>query len=412
VKTLCTVILGLLAASPATAAEWKGTVEPVDGVPHVMNPAAPRDGVATLQLEELWRLGGNSESDDEFFGVVTAVRTDAEGNVYLLDSQLSEVKVFDADGAYLRTIGREGEGPGEFRRPFDIAFTPSGDLGVFQMMPGKIVQLTTAGDPDGEFPLPVLEDGARRMLRGGALAGDRMIVFGMDQKFGEGKVEITSVLSAFDAKGNEVATYFTRSRTMNFGQPEFDERKSPMANWSADAAGTVYAVPDFGDYRIHVWNPDGSPRRVIERAYEHRMRTPEEIEEAKTRIIIRGPVDPKITVADYSPDIAGLYAMDDGTLWVATSRGRTDDKPDYLGTFDVFDGDGRFVKQVALQGEGNSEEDGFVITDDRVFVLRHLSSARSSMWGADNENADDDEEVEPMAVICYRLDRSSLVAAE
>ena len=40
---------------------------------------------------------------------------DSKGNVYILDQKPATIKAYGADGTFLRTIGREGSGPGEFR---------------------------------------------------------------------------------------------------------------------------------------------------------------------------------------------------------------------------------------------------------------------------------------------------------
>ena len=42
------------------------------------------------------------------------VAVDGQGRVYVNDSKESAIRVFDAAGAYLKTIGRAGQGPGEF----------------------------------------------------------------------------------------------------------------------------------------------------------------------------------------------------------------------------------------------------------------------------------------------------------
>lgn len=45
-----------------------------------------------------------------------AIVADSKGNVYILDSKPPVIKVYGPDGAFLRTIGRDGSGPGEFRQ--------------------------------------------------------------------------------------------------------------------------------------------------------------------------------------------------------------------------------------------------------------------------------------------------------
>jgi hypothetical protein len=153
---------------------------------------------------------------------------------------------------------------------------------------------------------------------------------------------------------------------------------------------------------IHVWNPDGTLLRVQTRSYEHLQRTKQEMEDQKSRFIIRGPIDPKIVVSEYQPDVRTLFPRDDGTLWVLTSRGMKSAGENTLGTFDVFDRDGRYLRQVTLGGQGNPEEDLYVLSGDRVFVLTQYVSAARSMFGGNGAESEDEEAV-PMEVICYAL---------
>ncbi len=85
-----------------------------DGTLHVINGAEPSGGRQTMNLEELWRVGG--EDDEEtVFGIITKVLIDDDNNIYLLDAQLSEISVFSPEGELINTLGREGEGPGDLR---------------------------------------------------------------------------------------------------------------------------------------------------------------------------------------------------------------------------------------------------------------------------------------------------------
>ena len=150
--TRVAVLLGVaiaVSAVPVPAAAWKGRETVVEGVRHVDNPAEGILPPLTVTAKELWRVGGDADADEELFGVIEALTTDPAGNVYLLDKQLSEVKVFSRDGGYLRTVGREGEGPGEFRAGLGLFFTPEGRLAVLQGAPPKVVLFTAAGEPAG-----------------------------------------------------------------------------------------------------------------------------------------------------------------------------------------------------------------------------------------------------------------------
>lgn len=60
------------------------------------------------------RLGGaDAEGATSFVGV-SAVSVGPAGAIYVLDDGRADVTVFDESGAFVRTIGRRGEGPGEF----------------------------------------------------------------------------------------------------------------------------------------------------------------------------------------------------------------------------------------------------------------------------------------------------------
>ena len=61
------------------------------------------------------------ETPDEF-GRVSAVALGPDGTVFVADDANSEIRVFGLDGAHLRTFGRDGEGPGEFRSLYSIAW--------------------------------------------------------------------------------------------------------------------------------------------------------------------------------------------------------------------------------------------------------------------------------------------------
>ena len=97
---------------------------------------SPRDGTTVLRAHEVWRLG----SDDEtIIGLPYDVALGPDGNIYVLDIKTFDVKVLSPKGELLRTIGRKGEGPGEFSSPSSLVFLSKDVVGVSQAQPGRIV---------------------------------------------------------------------------------------------------------------------------------------------------------------------------------------------------------------------------------------------------------------------------------
>jgi len=405
---IAALLLSGLSATVLFAGPWQGQEALEDGVTHLMNPAEPSGTPLVIGLEELWRIGGDTDAEGEFFGVIGEIDSDDAGNVYLLDIQLSEVKLFSSDGSYIRTIGREGEGPGEFRRPIDLFLTSDGKAAVLQIMPGKIVLLEPDGTPSGEWPLTEDPVAGNLTVWAGEDAGDHIVVELTTMTL-EGTGGTRTVrLAAISPEGKELTRYFESSSKLNFAMLEIDERVGFRPAWETGADGRLYVVPTYGEYEIHVFQPDGKLERVITRDYEPLMRTDQEKAEMRSRFIIRGPTtEPKITVSEHHPDIARLFPRDDGTLWVLSSRGRTDLPDGAMTLFDVYDDEGHFVREVTLEGEGDAMEDAFVFLHDRLYVVTSYRQAVKSMNAGEATAEDsevDDEEPMPMEVICYRLD--------
>jgi len=67
---------------------------------------------------ELWRLGGPDATEHEAFSQEPALVVDRSGNAFVRSRNPPHVAVFSRDGEYVTSIGRSGEGPGEFSIAF------------------------------------------------------------------------------------------------------------------------------------------------------------------------------------------------------------------------------------------------------------------------------------------------------
>ncbi|MCZ6765462.1 MAG: 6-bladed beta-propeller [bacterium] len=402
------------AVGPAVADQWQGQEVEKEGVTHVMNPAAPAESPSTSEARELWRLGGDTDDDDEFFGVISTILTDDEGNVYLLDGQLNHVMIYSPTGDFMREIGREGEGPGEFRSATGMFFTPEGDVAVIQSFPGKIVILTREGDPIGDYPLPEPEGAGFFVLVNGQSYGSNVVLQGGVMSMNEQRWQQERYLASVDKTGTEVAKYHSDTRVIDFANPIMDDRAWDTFDrrWTVGSDGRVYAATVYQDYAISVWNADGTMNRVIEREYTHRKRTTDEMQIMENMMGVFAKRIPNCTVkiTEWTKDIETMYVHDDGTMWVLTSDGSRDLPDGSLGVFDIFDPQGRFVRQVTIMGEGNPMRDGYYFVGDRLYVVTDLVQASISLQ-AQGETIDlGGEEPEPMSVICYQMDEELITS--
>lgn len=128
-----TVLVAMSLAAPATHAQESVRIR-------------PSGSQAQLILEEVLSIGSLSGEHDAF-GRVTGVAMDSRGRILVADERAHHFKVFDRSGTYLATVGRRGEGPGEFAAPSGIVVTP-GDT-VFVLDPERA--LISVFSPDYEW---------------------------------------------------------------------------------------------------------------------------------------------------------------------------------------------------------------------------------------------------------------------
>ncbi len=415
-KGLLFVLVGalvLLCAPWAFGAQWQGTEsKDADGVVHVVSPADPSDGNKTVELKELWRIGGDTDDDDQIFGLISKILTDDKGDLYALDSQLSEIKVFSPEGEYLRTIGREGEGPGEFRGAQDMFFLPSGNIAVLQVFPGRLVVLKPDGEPADDHSLPSADEGGFVLLyRGGGAVGKNLVLSIGINHFAEGVFDQTREVVAIDGKGAIQQTLHSEKRSLTMSSPIFTESEWSSFDrvWTVGEDGLAYIPTEWNKYQIKVCDGSGAVR-YIERAYEPRKRTGEEKDRWQKiydEFTKRQVPNSTWKIEDNDRDVGQIFPREDGSVWVLSSRGQLDAPEGTVGVFDVFDAKGHFRQQVTLKGDGDPMKDGYFISGDRFFVVTDFLSAAMTANGG-SADVLEEENPEPMSVICYKLDGTQL----
>lgn len=106
------------------------TVDTVGTTVVVTNPAAPSGPADTLHARPVATIGAEEGAAEMMFGSISSIAVDEVGRIYVADAMAGDVRVYTPEGRFVERIGREGDGPGEFRRPTGLAFGPSINLYV------------------------------------------------------------------------------------------------------------------------------------------------------------------------------------------------------------------------------------------------------------------------------------------
>ncbi len=406
-RRLMTTTLSLLCLLTAVAA-LAGQADLPEGVALVESGAEPPEGQQVIRLEEMWRAGG--EDGEILFGHIFRAKADADGNVYLLDTQLSEVPVFSPDGEHVKTLSRDGEGPGETHEPVDLTFLPDGSLGILQRFPGKVVRIDLEGMPLGDIILADATAGGFTALFTGRCRGDQLMFVVQRATREETSSVRTFEVSRYDVAGNELARCFTRQSVVDFTNPVIRESQIlDVAIFGSTIApdGCVYVTTEYDRYTINVYSPDGSLHHVIERDFETRARN--EIESGRIEGVFefwanRGGQVMPIEIYDCAPTVTDLYVDDANRLWVEHSRSAETGPDEAMLTYDVFDGDGKFERQVALVCEGDPLNDElFRVRDDMVVLVKGSIPAMYASMAGGAAETDESAAAADMEVVCYRI---------
>ncbi|MCY3808166.1 MAG: 6-bladed beta-propeller [Gemmatimonadetes bacterium] len=321
---------------------------------------------ATLVAEV--SIGELDGPEELLFGSIWSIAVDDDHNVYVFDGQAQEVRVFDSAGVYVETLGRPGEGPGEFSRAEAIAMLADGRLVVRN--PGN-QRLEVFGPEAGETDQWAYNAGG--LHTSSPLYTDvngRTFVDAPDLSVGGFAVE----LIVFGPEGTQIDTLPVPSGT--YEPPLLEARQggisashpvplSPELLWTVHPSGH-FLTGFSADYRIDLPRDDGVLR--VERAAdpvpaheEERANERAGVVEYMRRMVPdwtwNGPPIP-----EHKPFFHELLAGRDGRIWVrlATEAQRVENEdhdpedPSSMPVdwreplrYDVFEPDGTYLGVVA-----------------------------------------------------------------
>ncbi|MXY31941.1 MAG: hypothetical protein F4043_13515 [Gammaproteobacteria bacterium] len=363
-------------------------------------PAVAQDRSLTLESTEIYRAGGaDAQEEWAFFGPGLQLRFDEAGILVVLDALNKRVVVIGPDGQLVRVIGREGEGPGEFRSAMAFAVWRDGrfavpDLGhsaiqVFSPE-GELERFVRMNDEDRPGSSALFHSEIRADQR-----GERIIARGvggvlvamanrMNRRMGYQEDETSSgvddrALETLDFSGDVVVSrpilQGWRAPRLETGLSPADEADwgqvvasmedryfEPGFHWDVLPDGTL-AYSDSTAYAIRLASPDGSVTDVLRRplspepvsarirratiAY-HLERLEERLERPPSTGLPFMAPDPegrrrRIRERGFYheiPVVRGLKATWDGGLWI---QRRGEDPWDDDGSIDVFSPDREYL---------------------------------------------------------------------
>lgn len=98
------------------------------------------------QLVEHGRIGSLDGALENSFTEINSIAVTESGTVYVNDAHELSIREFGADGKFVRWIGRDGEGPGEFRSIAGVSILPDGRLAAWDRGNRRITVFAAGGE--------------------------------------------------------------------------------------------------------------------------------------------------------------------------------------------------------------------------------------------------------------------------
>ncbi len=120
VSRLLALLIPLAACEPGGAPAPLARIDTLHpGLIQVTSPAPTgwTDSARAWHYRVTLRLQPDEQSPGELLQP-TGIAVDGWGRIYVVERKPASIKVYDSAGSFVRTIGREGSGPGEFRVAF------------------------------------------------------------------------------------------------------------------------------------------------------------------------------------------------------------------------------------------------------------------------------------------------------
>jgi len=305
-----------------------------DGVKTITNPEYPRDGRFIAKLTAEMSCGEEAKPEMAMLNKPLDLKVDDQGRVYVMDWGDVHIKVYDSQGRFLRTIGRKGQGPGEFDTPSFFDLTKSGKVCVLDGRQRRVTFLTSQGEYVSSFRF----DGFFRTL---AIDGQDRLFLAKYAAAEELKLstefrEVPYITSIFrtDASGKEMIHL-----TDFLGEVQIMKGMSGggitsmgglyIIVWGINRQGKLYG--GFNEiYRLGAYGPDGKIEFAFGREFKPLMNSR-----------YKGLRGQKKTLPAFTEKIVFDEA---GNLWLELYK---DDTIKYF-TYDIFSPEGIYLKQVRI----------------------------------------------------------------
>lgn len=307
---------------------WKGKIEYENGIEVINNPINPIYKKEVFSLEEDLSIKQPEGIDQYIFSEISSIAVDDIGGIFILDRKEANVKIFDKEGTFIRTIGKRGQGPGEMTNPYQIFITAQGEIMVDDSPRYSLLFFSK----EGEFTRSISTKETALLE---PIIDSKLSFIGLrwERNIKDPFLEVNK----FDSNLNFQIKIGTCDAP-NYSSFNPFWIKLQFAITKNDQI--IFGCPR--DYTIQIFSPDGILLRKIKKEYEQTKIEPDEIEEETRK------ADPRLKMIfpTYHSAYGHLTVDEEGRIIVQTWERKSKEKGYF---YDVFDPDGKYISKIHLK---------------------------------------------------------------
>lgn len=142
---LSAAVVAAACGAESSSTEWSASREVV-GDTTIVHTISGQIWPADVRLEEDLSIGALDGPAELMFGNISRLAEDPTGGIYVFDRQVPEIRRFDSAGTFLYTVGRSGDGPGEYDAlSLGMVVDPTGVLYVHDWGNQRLVRFSKDG---------------------------------------------------------------------------------------------------------------------------------------------------------------------------------------------------------------------------------------------------------------------------
>ena len=302
------------------------------------------------KIVEEMRFGAGADS--VLFASILSLDMDTQGRLYVLDSYTQQIHIFDSSGAFVRTVGSAGSGPGEFENAIAVDVSEAGEIWVMEMQLGKLTIL----DTDGNYLRTERVNTTgwdHRPYPGGFDPMGHYNAMSLCYDYEE--EDTKTMLARFDQSFTPIDTIaipespveidrFVRN-TEDGGRYSMPIPFQGSFEWVFSANGNLWTLYT-GTYELIEITAGGTPLRRVTKEFEPLPVTSADWDEVQGRFNWfrdQGGTIDETRIPRNKPVVENFFRDDEGNLWVMHNEAG-----DSGSLFDIFNAEGQFLGEVGL----------------------------------------------------------------